>query len=185
MSANAARSAWVRARLDRIHKIPIEQVLSRTGFDVRPDVTEVHQTFSCTLHGTDSRPSGRTYPGSRSWYCWGCALSRDAVATVREKMGLGFEEAIRWIEGAFALSPLPRPAAEEGVPEEQEEGEPAEDPLAALERAADQAASNRKIPLDLALACWEVADRARIDDRFREVAVRAIPQLRARVLEGT
>lgn len=180
------RSAWIRARLDRVHKIPIEAVLALLGFDVRADNTETHQTFSCTLHGRDSRPSGRTYPGSDSWYCWGCSRSRDAVATVREKQGLGFEPAIRWLEGAFNLPPLPMPrsAGPAEAPEQEDEDPAADDPLDALERATTLAAQDRKIPLELALLCWEVVDRGRSDEKFRPTALGAASKLRARIQAG-
>lgn len=178
----AAETAWIRTRIDRIHKIPIEHVLHRLGFDVRPDRVGGHQTFSCSLHGRDSRPSARTYPDSESWHCFGCSRSRDAVDTVREKMGLGFEQAIRWLEHAYALAPIPRPERAAQVEEEEEppRSVPA-DPVASLELAVDNAARSRTVSLDLALLCWEVVDRAKIDDTFRKSAAEAVRQLTARV----
>lgn len=186
---SAAEEAWVRSRADRVRKLPVELVLHRLGFDVLPERAGTSQTFSCSLHGgRDSRPSARTYPGSESWHCFGCGRSRDAVDTVREKMGVGFEQALRWLEGEYRLPPIPRPSREE-LAEEPEVATPQRSTFEALESEVNAAAvpvlgaegSRRGIELDLALVCWEVVDRARVDEKFRGEAEPAARALLGRV----
>jgi len=97
-------------RADRIREmIPIVQVLADYGYDVRADGGDREQQFPCNLHGDgfDLKPSARVYPDSQSWYCFGCDLSRDAIATVRGNEGLSFWEAVRKLEQVYELPPLP------------------------------------------------------------------------------
>lgn len=107
--APKAKSRAVR-RADRIREmIPIEQVLADYGYNVRPDGGGREEQFSCNLHGDgwDSKPSARVYPESASWYCFACDMSRDAIATVRHNENLSFWDAIRKLEVAYGLPPLP------------------------------------------------------------------------------
>jgi len=106
-------------RIERIHEqVDILKLLGDYGYPVRPDMDR-EQQFSCNMHGdgNDLKPSARVYPENNSWYCWACGKTRDAIETVREKEGLGFMEALKWLEGRFGLEPLPfRPF---GVPTER------------------------------------------------------------------
>jgi len=96
-----------RLRVERIQsEIDISDVLINYGYHVHAGAE--HQ-FSCDLHGdgSDNKPSARVYPESGSWYCWACEKTRDAIETVRAKEGLGFMDAMKWLEHRYNLPPLP------------------------------------------------------------------------------
>ncbi len=95
-------------RRDRINEdVMITQVLSHYGYNVHPELVE--QQFPCDMHGDghDSKPSGRVYPQSNSFYCFACDVSRDPISTVMEKEGVEFVEAIKVLERRYKLPELP------------------------------------------------------------------------------
>jgi len=95
---------------DRIRaQVPIVDVLYRYGYAVHPDGEDREQQFSCDLHGdgADTKPSARVYPESSSFHCFACGRSRDAITLVREKEGVTFWEAVKWLESQYGLDPLP------------------------------------------------------------------------------
>lgn len=99
-----------KAASDRIREhVPILEVLVTYGYRVRADSGEREQQFQCDLHGTgrDNKPSARVYPESNSWYCFACDKTRDAIETVKAKEGVKFWEAVKLLETAYGLDPLP------------------------------------------------------------------------------
>lgn len=58
-------------RLKQANAVPISDVLTRLGYQVRTDGGHREQQFSCDLHGDsrDKMPSGRMYPETNSTYC--------------------------------------------------------------------------------------------------------------------
>jgi len=96
-------------RQERIRiEIPITQLLSDLGYNVRPDGGSREQQFSCDLHGgSDARPSARVYPDNSAWYCFAESKHRDAIRTVRDKLGLSYTEALKWLEEKYDLPFMP------------------------------------------------------------------------------
>jgi len=159
-----------RAAADRIREhVPILRVLATLGFDVREDGGDREQQFRCDLHGTghDDKPSARVYPDSNSWYCFGCGLTRDPIATLRAKQDLGFWQAVQVLEQAVGLKPLPMDYGSD----ERGEGH-----LAAVRAQLDPAITfddeevrvralingltlDRDLPLDRLLSFWEAFDK--------------------------
>ena len=154
-----------KARAERIREeIDISQVLVQYGYHVHPGAE--HQ-FSCDLHGDgfDSKPSARVYPESASWFCWACDKTRDAIQTVRDKEGIGFHEALKWLEQQFGLPPLP-------WDDEHDRKEPETNPFEETyrrertyeeERRAtlmfiDDLTADRAAPMELLLGLWEAFD---------------------------
>ena len=101
-------ASHLRRRADRVKKkVQIRQLLYDLGYRVRPDSGDREEQFPCDLHGDgrDLKFSARVY--SDQWYCFGCDKSRDVIETVREKLDLGFSDAIQWLEKKYDLPPLP------------------------------------------------------------------------------
>jgi len=161
-----------RAAADRIREhVPIIRVLIALGYDdVRADGGDREQQFRCDLHGTghDDKPSARVYPDSNSWYCFGCGLTRDAIATIRAKQDVGFWQAVKMLEQAYGLDPLP---IDYGTDEKGESALSAlrenltrqttfEDEEKRTRALLDGLTRDRDLPLDRLLACWEAFDKA-------------------------
>ena len=160
-----------RRRLERIKQdIPIVEILRDYGYAVRVDSGQREQQFSCNLHGDgkDGKPSARVYPGSNSWYCFACDRTRDAIATVREREGLGFKEALQLLEQKFSLPPLPWEDEEphqEGVSlalQLDQSINPAktfEDARREVVSLLDMLTVDRTLPMDDILPFWEGLDQ--------------------------
>lgn len=155
-----------RARAERIREeIDISQVLMDYGYHVHMGAE--HQ-FSCDLHGDgyDSKPSARVYPESASWYCWACDKSRDAIQTVREKEGLEFFDAMKWLEKRYNLPPLPWD--DEGPRESEPQTNPFEETYkrartyeeerVSVENFLKTLTADRDMPIELLLGLWEAYD---------------------------
>jgi len=161
-------SGHARARADRIREeLSIVQVLEDYGYYVRFTGGDREQQFPCNLHGDgqDQKASARVYPDSESWYCFGCGLSRDAIATVQDVEGVGFWDAIKILEKKYHLPPM-----------KWEEG-PREDPISDQvssrllrnrtfeedqNRISDMlysATRDRSLPLGALLPFWETFDQ--------------------------
>lgn len=67
------------------------------------------QQFSCDLHGDgfDRKPSARAYTDTNTWYCFTCDRLRDPIQTVREKEGVDFWSAVKFLELKYKLPVLP------------------------------------------------------------------------------
>jgi len=159
-----------KAAADRIRKhVSIIQVLVTLGYDVRADGGDREQQFRCDLHGTgqDGKPSARVYPDSNSWYCFGCGLTRDAIGTLQAKQGIGFWQAVKVLEQAHGLDPLPMDYGSD------ERGETAlgemrnnltrnttyEDEEERTKRVVENLTTDRDLPLRRILAFWEAFDK--------------------------
>lgn len=126
-----------------------------------------HQ-FSCDLHGDgfDGKPSARVYPESASWYCFACDRTRDAIQTVREKEGLGFMDAMKWLERRYNLPMLPwddeGPRKKEPLTNPFEEtykrSRSYDEEREAVESFLTTLTNDRDMPLDLMLGLWEAYD---------------------------
>ncbi len=163
-------SERARASADRIREhVPIIRVLSTLGFDVRDDGGDREQQFSCDLHGSghDNKPSARVYPDSNTWYCFGCGLTRDSIETLRAKQDLTFWRAVKILEQAVGLEPLPIDYGSD----EKGEVDLAEmranlapettyaDEETRTRRWLDVRTLNRDLPLDMLLGFWEAFDK--------------------------
>jgi DNA primase len=160
-----------RRRLERIKQdIPIVEVLRDYGYAVRVDSGQREQQFSCNLHGDgkDGKPSARVYPGSNSWYCFACDRTRDAVATVREREGIGFKEALQLLEHKFNLPPLPwedEEPRQEGISlalqldQSISPTKTFEDARREVVSLLDMLTIDRTLPLDDILPFWEGLDQ--------------------------
>jgi len=97
-------------RVERIkEKIHIAQVLADYGYRVHLGGSYQEQQFPCDLHGDgqDGKPSARMYPESNSFYCFACDKIRDPIETVRAKEGIGFMEAMAFLEQKYNLPSMP------------------------------------------------------------------------------
>jgi hypothetical protein len=94
--------------------IPLSHVLSSLGYKVREGLHK-EQQFPCDLHGDgkDGKPSARLYltdpenPSDQSWYCFACGKKRDSIETIKDKMGLSFWDALKYLEKTYNLPSLP------------------------------------------------------------------------------
>lgn len=164
--------------VDRIKEnILIEDVLSHFNYRVRVGALGREQQFACDLHGdgVDGKPSARTYPESNVWYCFACGTRRDAIHTVREKEGLKFWEAVRYLETHFGLEKGDYGTYEGGEDKETQNTEKAVDEALSphknsgrhipydnlvlqVERMLDIVTREREFPLSRILTFWNVFD---------------------------
>ena len=162
-----------RRRIERIKQdIPIVEVLRDYGYLVRVDSGLREQQFPCNLHGDghDGKPSARVYPGSNSFYCFACDRTRDAIALVRERDGIGFKEAIQLLEQKYGLPPLPW-EDDEGFQQEQTASfssqidqsinptKTFEDARKGVVSLLDMLTVDRTLPMDDILPFWEGLDQ--------------------------
>jgi DNA primase len=127
------------------------------------------QQFPCDLHGDgyDNKPSARVYPASKSWYCFACDLTRDAIQTVRDKEGVEFYDALRILEKRYGLSPLPRepgdgvrpPTAQEEIRAALNPAYTFDDDVTRLRKFLDGLTSDRLLPMRALLGMWEAYDK--------------------------
>lgn len=159
-----------KRRVKRIkEEISIVQILFDYGYHVRPEGGDREQQFPCDLHGDglDDTPSARVYPESSSWYCFGCQVTRDAIQTIREKEGIGFGEALSFLESRYNLSPMPwEPSDQRAPPGPSEEVQGLlrrmptfKDAQEVLRRRLEEITNDRDLPMKTILAFWEASDR--------------------------
>lgn len=159
-----------KAAADRIREVvPILEVLATYDYRVRVDGGSREQQFQCDLHGSgrDNKPSARVYPESNSWYCFACDVTRDPIGTVMAKEGVKFWGAIKLLEQAYGLEPLP---IDYGTDEASKPGAislmaAVLDPTVTFSQDAakmqsflDRITYNRDLPLDQILRFWEKFD---------------------------
>lgn len=164
-------SRWQR-RVARIKTdIDIIQVLTDYGYAVRSGGGDREQQFSCDLHGDgrDQKPSGRVYPASASWYCFTCAVTRDAIETVRTKEGLDFKDALNFLEKKYGLPTLPwedadrddapkPPALTQEVSDLLANNKTFEDDMKLVKAHLYSLTVERTIPQEVILPFWEAFD---------------------------
>ena len=184
-------------RRNRVKQLPIRRVLADLGYRVHSEGDEREEQFQCDLHGDghDNKPSARVYPATNLWYCFACGQSRDALATIREKQGLSFMDALKWLETTYNLPPLPFEAGEDERPPT-----PAEEVSAALQNPKtvqmelhrlqtqlDSLTRERTLPLDTVLTFWEAFDKMVFWHAQKKVtdeqALQALEKLRLRLRE--
>jgi hypothetical protein len=187
-----------RKRIERINEqVDITQVLVDYGFQVYAGGGfGQEQQFSCNMHGDgqDSKPSARVYPDTASWYCFACDQSRDAIQTVREKEGIGFMEAMRFLEKRHNLPPMAwddedeRPAPEHNPFDETYNRSTVmsyDDARRLLQTFLDELARDRDLPFTMLLGFYEGLDL--IDYKARKQweepqAAKAMSSLRDKVM---
>lgn len=155
-----------RKRVDRIKaKVPIAKVLYDLGYNVRPDGGDREQQFPCDLHGDglDNKPSARVYPVSASSYCFVCDKTRDAVETVRAKKGLGFMDALKYLEDKYGLEPLPWEEGDTKPPDDDilrqlDPHKTFADEAKLFQSFLSQVTSDRDLLMEDTLTFWEAFD---------------------------
>lgn len=159
-----------KAAADRIREVvPILEVLATYNYRVRSDGGEREQQFQCDLHGTgrDNKPSARVYPESNSWYCFACDATRDPIGTVMAKEGVKFWDAIKLLEQAYGLDPLPADygTGVENLPGAISQVAATLDPtrtfsqdVEMVRRYLDNRTTDKDLPLDQLLRFWEKFD---------------------------
>ena len=175
-----------RQSADRIREeVSMVQVLSDYGYEVYPAENDREQQFSCDLHGDgdDNTPSARFYPGGGQFFCFACGRSRDAIALVREKEGLGFWQAIRVLEKRYGLKPLPwepdakdRPQTpRQAIEKALRPTETVEEAFTRVERFLMNLTREHSLPPQRCAGLWEAFDRVQAylaDESNEEQAIR-------------
>lgn len=78
---------------------PIAGVMERTGVELRPAGGRL--IARCPLHA-DCEPSLVVYPGTESYFCYGCGAGGDVIDFICRIRGVGFKEAAAILGGAPA-----------------------------------------------------------------------------------
>lgn len=157
-----------KRRVARIKKdLEILQILDMYGYRVRADMDR-DQQFSCDLHGSglDQKPSARIYYEDNTWYCFGCDKTRDAIETVREKEGLGFMDALKWLERKFKLpfmpfddDYVPKKTISQEIAETLRPHKTFDDDVRRVRSLLDPLAEEKSAPMDKVLRWWEAFDK--------------------------
>lgn len=149
-------------------EVSLFKILMDYGYRIHDAGEDREQQFSCDLHGdgSDNTASARYYPETGQFYCWGCQKSRDAIALVREKEGLQFWEAVKFLEKKYGLDPLPWTADDREPPSTRDDidkafstDETAEQALKRVERFIDGVTRDKSLPAVKCAGLWEVFDR--------------------------
>lgn len=98
--------------------------------------------------------------------CFACDKTRDAIETVRAKEGVKFWEAVKLLEQAYGLDPLPidysetqeQPGAVSQLATLLDPSRTFEDDAARIQRYLDTCVKNKDLPLDQILRFWEAYD---------------------------
>ena len=156
-------------RRDRIrNEIPIAQLLYDLGYNVRPDAEYREQQFSCDLHGDgrDVKPSARVYPENKAWFCFAESRRRDAIRTIRDKFGLSFMEALKWLEDKYNLPNLPfeesdrqGPTFNQQLAEQVDPVKTYEDDRIRTSTLLDNITTQRVLDMDVVASFWEAVDK--------------------------
>jgi len=83
--------------LDAVKRIPILNVAAALDIDV-------HRNRAMCFTGHDSKPSLTFYPDAakNSFYCFGCQIGGTTIDLVMKRQGVGFKEAVKWLEDQLA-----------------------------------------------------------------------------------
>ena len=71
-------------------------VATAMGWEVR------HGRCRCPIHGGKDF-NCKLFPGDRGYVCWVCHSGGDVIKLVRESQGIGFKEAVAWLNDTFGL----------------------------------------------------------------------------------
>jgi DNA primase len=85
---------------------PIEDVVAGYGVDLRPSGRVL--IGRCPFHPDGGRPNLVVYAGTRSWYCFRCAIGGDAIAFVMRIEDVPFPAACRRLDGTAVARRRPR-----------------------------------------------------------------------------
>lgn len=157
-------------RRDRIRsEIPIAQLLCDLGYPVRPDAAHREQQFPCDLHGDglDNKPSARVYPDNNAWYCFAESKHRDAIRTVRDKLGFSFMDAMKWLEEKYGLPTMAfdeadfqqGPTFNQDLASEMDPVKTYEQDRATLSVFLTNFTQERALDLETVTNLWEAVDR--------------------------
>lgn len=98
MGSNPQHQRWVKDDLEALKAAnPIEEVARDLG------LTVIHHRIKCPMPGRhahgDRTPSVTLWPERGLFKCWVCPdVKGDAIALVRLVQGVGFAEAVRWLQ---------------------------------------------------------------------------------------
>lgn len=123
LSRAAARAEWDRRAKAVVEKVRIDDVIGRVVQLARKGMAR-RLSGLCPFHD-ESTPSFSVYPWGGTkvkvgfFVCHGCDARGDVIAFVMRRQKLGFQDAVRWLEGGRtniealgrAPAPLPRPKA--------------------------------------------------------------------------
>jgi len=119
-NAGARKAAlWIKENVDAVGFM---QWMGVTLY--RPRGNSHEWAGHCPLHD-DRRPSFYVNAQKGFWYCHACGVGGDLVELVKQKYGLRFGEAIRWILSRLSFQPNNQDVAQR--PNEGEEGPPVAD----------------------------------------------------------
>ena len=183
-------------RVERIHnEIPIAQLLSDLGYRVRVDAAYREQQFPCDMHGDgrDNKPSARVYPDNNAWYCFAESKHRDAIRTIRDKFGLSFTDALKWLEQKYNLPSMPfeesdrqGPTFNQGLAKEIDPAKTYEDDLARVSVLMSNITDQRIVDMDTVTSFWAAIDHLtylKTQGQLEERAARtALLKLRERIM---
>jgi DNA primase len=95
----------------RVHavnaQVTILDALERLGVAL-PAGKATHQ-IKCPFH-VDSTPSARIYADNNRVFCFTCGKGWDPIEAARDLLGVGFPEAVEWLEQQFGLEDPSDPA---------------------------------------------------------------------------
>ncbi len=86
---------------------PLPEVLARYGVELAP-AGGGRLKARCPFHAEDT-PSFYAYEDDH-YHCFGCGRHGDVIGFVRERLGLGFREAVEELMGGSAVPERERPA---------------------------------------------------------------------------
>lgn len=97
---NSTASTWPLRALKVREHASVEGVLDMLGVEVQPD-----GQLSCpSPTHPDRHPSARVYADTRKVHCFGCGSTWDVIGLVQMMQGLGFSEAVAFLEQAFDIT---------------------------------------------------------------------------------
>lgn len=85
--------------------VPIDEVAKRLGMELRVE-TSTKAKALCPFHD-DKTPSllidSSRDQGRQHFHCFACGAHGDAIDLVKERLNVGFREAVEWLSSGFAI----------------------------------------------------------------------------------
>lgn len=92
--------------------VPIDEVAKRLGMELRVE-TSTKSKALCPFHD-DKTPSllidSSRDRGRQHFHCFACGAHGDAIDLVKERLNVGFREAVEWLSSDFAIVSTGKPA---------------------------------------------------------------------------
>lgn len=92
--------------------VPIDEVAKRLGMELRVE-TSTKAKALCPFHD-DKTPSllidSSRDQGRQHFHCFACGAHGDAIDLVKERLNVGFREAVEWLSSGFAIVSTGKPA---------------------------------------------------------------------------